>query len=311
MDIKEAAQIDAAEQSDGDIAADGSGSTARRRVVVGGLSAAALSVVPFLTRRAGASGRNVAATSSSSSGNTFTNNSTDSLNNDPTGASTAASTSGSGASTGSGSGATPGSDGGFNGTGDSTNASSDITIGGSAGSTADTTGDTEAATTTTAPPKRPTDADVTTLSFVQSMELAIRDLYDLAIDLGTFSGAQGETINAIRDDHAAYAQSISGLLGRSAPNAPLADLVSKLKADFSGSADAMLKAARTLENDAAATHTEVLGTLVGVDATSIIASILVVEARHATVLANFAGVADLDDQLADDGKALSASDYTK
>ncbi|MCW2801001.1 MAG: hypothetical protein JWQ70_2473, partial [Aeromicrobium sp.] len=230
MDIKEAAHIDAAEHTDGDIA--GNGSVLRRRILVAGLSGTALSLVPLLARRAGASGRSPAATSSSTASST--ENSTDSGFGG-----TSNTTSGSGANSAGGN-ATAGTNGGYNGTGDSTNTTTVDTSGGSAGSTAGSsanstggsTADTAAATTTTAPPRRPTDEDIAVLSFAQSMELTIRDLYDIAISLGSFADAQLETVNAIRDAHESYGQSISGLLGRSAPNSSLTELFSAMKGDF-------------------------------------------------------------------------------
>lgn len=297
MDIKEAAHIDAAEHSDS--VAD-YGATVRRRIIVAGLSGTALSLVPFLARSAGASGKNVAATSSSSSG-TFTANSTDSLNNSPSGAST-----GGAGSSNSDAGATVNSGGGYNGTGDSTNTSSAVTIRATGSSTADTA----AATTTTAPPKRPTADDKALLGFAQSIELTIRNLYDVAIDLGSFDGPSLNAVKAIREAHGAYAQSISGLLGRVAPNAPIVALFNALKRDFSGSPDEVAAAARALENTAVATHIDIVGQLIGIDGSALIGSMLVVEARHATVLATIGGVAELSKQLASTGKALSPSDYS-
>ena len=57
------------------------------------------------------------------------------------------------------------------------------------------------------------------------------------------------------------------------------------------------------------THLDILDQLVGIDAAALIASILVVEARHATVLHTFAGASSLAQQLASQGTALSPSDY--
>ena len=269
------------------------------------MSGTALSLVPLLARRAGASGKSPAATSSSAGAST--GNSTNDPTYTPSGGSAGAGTPN---SSNAGASASAGTNVGYNGTGDSTNTTSAGSGGGSSGATAGSTASTAEATTTTAPPRRPTADDIVILSFAQSMELTIRDLYDIAINLGSFAGAQLEAVNAIRDAHEAYGQSISGLLGRSAPNATLPKLYSAMKGDFAGSAEAVAKVARSLENTAAATHVDVLGKLVGVDGAALIASILVVEARNATVLANFAGVTKLDDQLATDGKALSPADYS-
>lgn len=271
MDIKEAAHIDAAEHSDS--VTDDSGATVRRRILVAGLSGTALSLVPFLARRTSASGRNVAATSSSSDTST-------------------AGSSGAAGAVGAATG--------------STGVGSDVTIGATDASTTDTA----AVTTTTAPPRRPTADDIVLLSFAQSMELSIRDLYDVALAQGAFDGPALDAVKAIREAHEAYAQSISGLLGRVAPNTPLGTLSSAMHTDFSGSPKEVVTAARALENTAVATHVDLVGQLVGVDGAALIGSMVVVEARHATVLATVLGLTDIEQQLATDGAALSPSDYT-
>jgi hypothetical protein len=68
----------------------------------------------------------------------------------------------------------------------------------------------------------------------------------------------------------------------------------------------MLTAAAELENIAVATHTEVVGALQGTDGAALIASILVVEARHVVVLLDMAEQTDLDALLVNDAAALSA-----
>lgn len=185
-------------------------------------------------------------------------------------------------------------------TGGSTGGSSDVTTGAS-------TADTAAATTTTAPPKRPTDADIALLSFAQMIELTARDLYNIALGESVFTDVTLETVKAIGEAHEAYAQSISGLIGRSAPNSPATDLFDELSKGFSGSAEDVATAARSLENNLVATHIDVVGQLVGVDGSALVASMVVVEARHATVLAHIAGVDTLDDQLVTDGEAIPSS----
>ncbi len=172
-----------------------------------------------------------------------------------------------------------------------------------------TTATTVPAPTTTAPPKRPTAADTTLLQFAQTIELAIRDLYDVALGAKSFEGATAKAITAIREAHEAYAQSISGIIGGKAPGTRSDKLFSALRSDFTGNAASVARAAANLENIAVATHTDILGALVGIDAAALIASIIVVESRHATVLNTLAGATKLSDQLASDGAALSPSDY--
>ena len=165
------------------------------------------------------------------------------------------------------------------------------------------------APSTTAPPKRPTAADIELLAVAQTIELAIRDLYDAALAANSFEGATAQAVTAIREAHEAYAQSISGLVGSDAPGVRSDKLYNAQRSNFSGSAAAVAQAAADLENVACATHLDILGSLIGVDATGLIASILVVEARHATVLNIIAGASTLSNQLASDGVALSPADY--
>ena len=168
-----------------------------------------------------------------------------------------------------------------------------------------------AGTTTTAPPRRPTDADIELLAVAQTLELAARDLYDVAL-AGAADWADADKATAvtiIREAHEAYAQSISGIIGRDAPNETNITLFDELKGDFSGDLAAVARAGASLENVLVATHIDILNALLGIDAAALLASVLVVEARHATVLNTFAGATDLAGQLASDGIALSINDY--
>jgi hypothetical protein len=157
--------------------------------------------------------------------------------------------------------------------------------------------DTSPATpSTTSPPLRPTPDDVTLLGFAQSIELAARDLYDVALDTDAFDDNTRAVVAAIRESHEAYATSISGLLGRQAPQTahPIAE---DLASSFSGDLDSILVAAYDLESTAVATHLDILGQLTGTDGAGLLASILVVEGRHGTVLAYLNDATSLDDLL--------------
>ncbi len=171
---------------------------------------------------------------------------------------------------------------------------------GRANATTPTTGpsDTTAATTTTAPPKQPTDDDVSLLGFSQSVELAARNLYDVALGTDDFDDNMRAVLATIRESHDAYAASLSAILGRQAPQTvnPVFDT---LQSSFSGDKQSVLDAAYALESTAVATHTDVLGKLQATDGASLIASILIVEARHGTVLAYMNGSTDLDELLVD------------
>ncbi|MEY2401152.1 MAG: hypothetical protein QOJ08_1263 [Ilumatobacteraceae bacterium] len=162
--------------------------------------------------------------------------------------------------------------------------------------TADSTPATTPATTTTAPPKRPTDDDVALLGFAQSVELAARDLYDDALAGDVFDADTRAVVATIRESHDAYAAALSGMLGRSAPQ-EANSIGSDLASSFTGDASSVLTSASKLESTAVATHLDILEKLRGTDGASLIASILVVEARHGTVLAYLNGATSLDELL--------------
>jgi len=165
------------------------------------------------------------------------------------------------------------------------------------------TGDTEpAATTTTAPARRPTDGDVSLLGFAQTLELAAVALYDQALG-GDAVADQASLLATLRESHQAYAQVLSGFLGTKADGVASTDVVEQFGDGFGGSLDDVLAAAYALETTALATHTELVGQLEGTEGAALLSSILVAEARHATVLADLAG-ADLDAQLMSDAAAL-------
>jgi hypothetical protein len=162
-----------------------------------------------------------------------------------------------------------------------------------------------AATTTTQPPQRPTDADVELLQFAESFELAARDLYQAAID----AGAEEESLTAIRDNHQAYASIIKGMLGTAGALSRSDAVYDQFEAEFATSdVPALAAAAYDLESTAVATHTELIRELEGIDGAHMIASILVVEARQAVVMADVAGLGgDFDALFEDDAQPLTPS----
>ena len=148
------------------------------------------------------------------------------------------------------------------------------------------------ATTTTAPPQRPTADDVALLSAAQQVEATAVALYNEALEVTGWSDQQALVVTFIRDAHLAYAQSLSGLLGREAPNSISQELFDARRDGFSGKVDAVLASAEALESTAVATHGDVIAKLLGTDGASLIASIQMNEARYCTVLADLAGETD-------------------
>jgi Ferritin-like domain len=143
----------------------------------------------------------------------------------------------------------------------------------------------------TTPPGPPTSADLTVLAGLQGLELAARDLYQTAIDAGADDGAG--VLATLRANHAGYANAISGLIGAAAPQARNDLVYDQFSADFETDDVASVAAAGyALESGAVATNLDALGVLDGTNGATVVASILIVESRHAAVLADLGGQSD-------------------
>jgi hypothetical protein len=127
------------------------------------------------------------------------------------------------------------------------------------------------------------------LGAAQRVELTARALYDQAIETGRWSDAEKTVITTIREAHEAAAQALAGMLGRDAPDEMSSTLYSERVTAFKGTVEARFEAAYALESAVVATHTQLLGELVGTDGATLIASIQSAEARHGTVLADLSG----------------------
>ncbi len=165
-------------------------------------------------------------------------------------------------------------------------------------------------------PRRPTDDDTGLLVHAQSLELAISGAYDIVVGrLGdgslTMPDEAVTVMHALREHHLAYAQSLAALLGRTAPGIPNATLEAAITETFpTATADEILTASIDLENAATATHGTLVGILVGIDGSALVASIMAIEARHATTLAAIAGTGQLPAAgLEDLSAALSPDDF--
>ncbi|MFT5025525.1 MAG: hypothetical protein ACI9CV_000272 [Ilumatobacter sp.] len=161
-------------------------------------------------------------------------------------------------------------------------------------------------TSAAAAPDKPTDADRATLVAALRLELAARDLYRQAA--GELDGDAAQLASVVGENHGAYAQAISGAIGISA-NERNEDVFNAQRSLFAVSdAQAFGAAARTLENIAVATHTELLASYESIDAIELTASIIVTESRHAAVFTSLAGFAsNLDEMLSNSAAPLELS----
>lgn len=133
----------------------------------------------------------------------------------------------------------------------------------------------------TAPPHRDA-ADNDALDACLERESRMVATYRIAV-----AGLTGDNLAAmtlILDHHVAYAQALKGYLAVEAhkpSNAPLASPA--------GSLSSIARQLATLEDQTATIHTNAIGTIKGLDAATLLASIVTVEARHAAALELIAG----------------------
>lgn len=153
-------------------------------------------------------------------------------------------------------------------------------------------------------PGVPTAADQQLLRQVIDFELAAAELYAAAVENATDDLAVA--IGVMSSNHQAYAQRIAGTSGMSAGTADPA-IVEEFLPGFTGSAEEFFESAHRLEQTAVATHTSLISRYQSSHAISLTASIAVVEARQATVLADLLGVDDLDVIFGNDATPLEIS----
>ena len=155
-----------------------------------------------------------------------------------------------------------------------------------------------------AAPVSPTTADKELLRAAMQLELTAEALYREAIDAG-LSDVAGELAAVFAENHVSYATKIAGSAGFSADTRN-DEVFEQLRSAFATSdADAFAEAAAGLENTAAATHSELFAEYESMNARKLTASIIVVEARMATVLTDLGGSASsLDDVFEPDADAL-------
>ena len=153
-------------------------------------------------------------------------------------------------------------------------------------------------------PNSPTASDKVLMRQAMELELTAQALYQAALDAGV-SDVAGVLASTFAENHLAYADKIAGTAGFSA-NTLNQEVFEQLQPAFATSdVVAFAEAAASLENTAVATHTLLLGEYESIKAKSLTASIIVVEARMATVLTDLGDLAsDLDDVFEPDVEAL-------
>ena len=154
-------------------------------------------------------------------------------------------------------------------------------------------------------PTPPTSADRALLAFANAAEFAARDLYAAAASLAAFNDEEKALLIGFHDHHRAAGQAIAGLVGSKATNVRDDAVYAAFRQRISGSnKSAIFDALRELENTLVSTHLSLVGSLDGTEGSALVASILNIQARHATTLALLDG-RSLSDALTNNAAPLT------
>ena len=134
----------------------------------------------------------------------------------------------------------------------------------------------DSGSTTTAPPHRDP-ADNASLNAAFDRESRMAATYEIAAE--KTSGDDKAAMRLIRDHHLAYAQALKGYLATNAKSASTAPLAAPAE-----STAAIAQQMASLEEETVTIHTNNLASLNGINAAMLVASIIVVEARHVAAL---------------------------
>ncbi len=146
------------------------------------------------------------------------------------------------------------------------------------------------------------ETDITLLVAAQSLELAAQDIYEVVVSQKSKSDDEQALLVLMHSHHAAYGQTLNGVLSKRAATRRNEEAYSKffaMLADKSKLWSTLLE----LENTAVATHTAIIERLSSAKNAALLASITTVEARHAAMLATLIST-DLDLALENPAQAL-------
>jgi len=127
------------------------------------------------------------------------------------------------------------------------------------------------------------DADTKLLAFAQALELSIRDVYATLVERGTKTGDELAILELMHSHHVAYQQSLNGVLGKKAATTRNDEVFTKTVAALSDPSQTW-PVLLDLENTAVATHSAIVERIESPKAASLIASVVMIEARHAAII---------------------------
>jgi hypothetical protein len=132
------------------------------------------------------------------------------------------------------------------------------------------------------------EGDLAIVEFAVGLELAAEAAYTAAVDTKLFDSVQAEVARTFGRHHHEHAVALATLAGRDADtvgfaNTAIVDAVAP-RIQAGGTANGVWEILFGVENGAAATYLEALGTLESVTAAGPAATILPIESQHATVI---------------------------
>ena len=148
-------------------------------------------------------------------------------------------------------------------------------------------------------------SDTKLLAFAQTIELTTRDIYATVLTRKSLSDDESAMLEQFHAHHVAYEQTLNGLLSKNAANKRDEAIYVSFSAKLS-EAQNIWVALLEIENIMIASHTKAIETIESAKIAALIASIIIVEARHAAILASQT-TTNISTALVNNTSALAAS----
>lgn len=128
------------------------------------------------------------------------------------------------------------------------------------------------------------DNDSKILAFVHTLELTTRDVYVSVVGRKSLGDDERALLEQFHAHHVAYEQTLNGLLSKDAASKRDEAIYATFIAKLSESPN-IWQVLLEIENTMIASHTKAIETLESAKNAALVASIIMVEARHAAILA--------------------------
>ena len=148
-------------------------------------------------------------------------------------------------------------------------------------------------------------SDIKLLAFAHTLELTTRDTYAVAVARKSLSDDERALLEQFHANHVAYEQSLNGLLSKNAVTKRDDAIYASFSTKLSEAQNIWL-ALLEIENIMIASHTKAIETIESAKVAALVASMIMVEARHAAILASQA-TTNISTALDNNASALVAS----